>query len=105
MNWNSMSGKKMLQENLDLFVKGVFGETALIDGVEVWGLFDESYDPLFDGHGLQTEGKNITFLVKTEAVFFVNHSSSVNLRSRFFEVISRKPIDDGKLTTLLLREK
>ena len=95
----------MIQENLDLFIKGIFGETALIDGVEVWGLFDESYEPLFDPSGLQTEGKNITFLVKTEAVFFVNHSSSVALRTRLFEVVNKKLIDDGKLTTLLLKEK
>lgn len=95
----------MIQENLDLFVKGVFGETALIDGTEVWGLFDESYDPLFDPSGLQAEGKNITFLVKTDSVFFVNHSSSVTLRTRLFEVVNKKLIDDGKLTTLLLKEK
>jgi hypothetical protein len=92
----------MLTENLDLFVKGIFGETATIDGVEVWGVFDESYSPMFEG-GV-AEGRNITLLVKSNDVFFVSHGSSVNLKGRYFEVINYYPIDDGKLTNLILKE-
>jgi hypothetical protein len=95
----------MLAENLDLFVKGVFGETAIIDGVEVWGVMDENYDPMFDSSGLIAEGKNITFLAKTLDTFFVEHFSSVRLRSRFFEVTNIRLIDDGRFTTLILKEK
>jgi hypothetical protein len=95
----------MLQENLDLFVKGIFGETAIIDGVEVWGVMDENHEAMFGDSGLSSEGKNITFLVKSSDIFFVNNGSSVSLRSRFFEVINSRLIDDGKLTLLVLKER
>jgi hypothetical protein len=91
----------MLQENLDLFVSGIFWETAVIDGVEVWGVMDESYSAMFEG-GL-SEGRNITLLVKSSDVFFVNHGSLVALRGRNFEVVNNQPIDDGSFSTLVLK--
>ncbi len=94
----------MFEEDLDIFTMGDFGQPALIDGVEVWGIFDENYEPMFDS-GIPTEGKNICFKVQSDQINHVVHGSNVELKGRNFEVINIKPIDDGKLTDLILKEK
>ncbi len=94
----------MFEEDLDIFTLGDFGQPALIDGVEVWGIFDENYEPIFDS-GIPTEGRNICFKVQTAQINRVNHGSNVTLNNRTFEVVNIKPIDDGKLTDLILKEK
>lgn len=94
----------MIEEDLDLFVKGEFGIAAIINGAEIWGLFDESYEPSFD-MGI-TESKKVTLQVVSGEIGGLSHGMSVELvtSSRLFEIVGIQPIDDGKLTNLVLRE-
>ena len=94
-----------LTENLSLFTQGVFAEKALINGVEIWGVLDENYDPMFNPDGLTSEGKNITFLVCSEEIKDINHGAVVKVVKRTFEVVNIQPIDDGKLSNLILKER
>ena len=93
----------MLEENLDIFTSGEFGQAALIDGVEVWGIFDENYEPIMNSN-IPTEGKHICFQVQSNHIKDVNHGSEVKIYNRSFEVVNIKPIDDGLLTDLFLKE-
>ncbi|MDJ0900253.1 MAG: hypothetical protein QNJ55_15725 [Xenococcus sp. MO_188.B8] len=93
-----------LEENLDIFTKGEFSSPALIDGVEVWGIFDEEYAQAFGINTLNSEGRAISFQTQTSEITEVNHGSRVELNDRVYEVIQIQPIDDGKLTDLILKE-
>lgn len=92
------------QEDLDIFTKGEFGVAALINGREIWGLFDESYEPVFDD--LKGESKKITLMIKSEEAGGMRHGFPVELitNSRVFEIVGIQPFDDGKLTNLVLKE-
>lgn len=99
----------MLNEDLDIFTKGEFGQLALVDGVEVSGIFDESYQQSFDFSTLSNfgaEGRNFTFKAQSDEVVAVEHGSTVELllTSRLFEVVGVQPIHDGKFTNLILKE-
>ena len=99
-----------LEEDLDLFVKSEFSSIALIDGVEVSGIFDEHYQQSFDfgsnSGNLPTENREFTFKVRSDEIGAVNHGSSVEFpdSSRLFEVIAIQPIYDGKFSNLVLKE-
>lgn len=96
----------MLREDLNIFTRGEFGVVALINGIEVYGLFDESYEPSFDMGGTGTESKKITFLIKSEDRRGISHGSPFELAiaQRLFEVVGVQPIGDGKLINLILKE-
>ena len=90
-----------MDEDLDIFTCGEFSSTAVINGVELKGIFDESYAPAFDSG---TEGVRISFLIQTTQAFDINHGDSLEMGDREFEVKSKQKIDDGKLTELILKE-
>ncbi|MGK7895893.1 MAG: hypothetical protein AB4372_20335 [Xenococcus sp. (in: cyanobacteria)] len=92
------------EENLDIFTKGEFSSPALIDGVEVWGIFDEEYAQTFSMNQFNSEGRAISFQTQTSEIATVNHGSKVELNNKLYEVIQIQPIDDGKLTDLILKE-
>ena len=106
----------MINENLDVFTSGEFGQLCLIDGVEIWGIFDENYDTFFAENPLNSDGKNITLLVQTNRVGvsdrspvldearIVAHGNEVRVGDRLFSVVSIQPIDDGKFSNLILKE-
>ena len=94
----------MFEENLDIFTKGEFASAALIDGVEVWGIFDEEYAQAFGINQFNSEGRAFSFQTQTSEVKNVNHGSQVELNNKVYEVIKIQPIDDGKLTDLILKE-
>lgn len=96
----------MVRDDLDIFTKGEFGIVALINGIEVYGLFDESYEPSFDMGGIPTESKKITFLIKSEEASGISHGFPFELATtkRLFEVVGVQPIGDGRLTNLILKE-
>ncbi len=90
-----------MQEDLSVFTEGEFSSTAVINGVELKGIFDESYSPAFDS---TTEGDRISFLIQTVQALEINHGDSVELEEREFEVKGKQKIEDGKLTELILKE-
>ena len=90
-------------EDLDIFTNGLFGQLVTIDGLQIVGIFDENFDVYGLGN-VNAEGKNITLLVQTSQVVNVAHGSSVTIGTRYFEVVGIQPIDDGKLTNLVLKE-
>ena len=94
----------MFEENLDIFTKGEFSSFALIDGVEVWGIFDEEYARSFGMNSFNSEGRIISFQTQTSEIVEVEHGSEVELNDKVYQVIQIQPIDDGKLTDLILKE-
>jgi hypothetical protein len=92
----------MLDENLDIFTTGIFATQAKIDGVKISGIFDENYEPMFDSN-LPSEGKKVVFHVQSSQIVDV-HGSEVELNNRTFEVTGVQPVDDGKMTNLILKE-
>ena len=92
------------EENLDIFTKGEFASPALIDGVEVWGIFDEEYAQAFGINNFNSEGRAFSFQTQTSEITEVKHGSKVELDGKVYEVIQIQPIDDGKLTDLILKE-
>ena len=94
----------MFEENLDIFTKGEFSSPAVIDGVEVWGIFDEEYAQTFGMNQFSSEGRAFSFQTQTAEITEVNHGSKVELNGKVYEVINIQPIDDGKLTDLILKE-
>ena len=99
----------MFQEDLSVFLDGLFSSTAIINGVELNGIFNEEYAPAFEG---ETEGDRITFLVSTLEAQEINHGDSVAIggleenrfAGRSFRVKGKEKIGDGKLTELILKE-
>ena len=49
-----------MEEDLSIFLEGEFSSIAVINGVELKGIFEEQYASAFDS---QTEGDRITFLI------------------------------------------
>ena len=94
----------MFEENLDIFTKGEFSSLALIDGVEVWGIFDEEYAQAFGMNTFNSEGRAISFQTQTSEIAAVKHGSRVELNNKVYEVVQIQPVDDGKLTDLILKE-
>ena len=93
----------MFEENLDIFTSREFGQAALIDGAEIWGIFDENYEPIMNSN-MPAEGKHICFQVQSNHIKDVAHGTEVKIYDRTFEVVNIKPIDDGLLTDLILKE-
>jgi hypothetical protein len=98
-----------VNENLDLFTKSAFAEASVIDGVEVWGIFDENYQELFgsdysNATSLSAEGRHFSFCVQTAQIAHVHHGAIAIIRDRNFKVTGIQPIDDGAMTDLILKE-
>ena len=94
----------MFEENLDVFTKGEFASLAVIDGIEVWGIFDEESAQTFGLDQFNSEGRVISFQTQTSEIAEVEHGSEVELNGKTYEVNEIRPIDDGKLTDLILKE-
>ena len=92
------------EENLDIFTKGEFASAAVIDEVEAWGIFDEEYAQAFGMNQFNSEGRAFSFQTQTAEITRVKHGSRVELNGKVYEVIQIQPIDDGKLTDLILKE-
>ena len=90
-----------MEEDLSVFLEGEFSSTAVINGVELKGIFEEQYAPAFDN---STEGDRISFLISTVLAIDINHGDAVDISDREFEVKGKQKIDDGKLTELILKE-
>ena len=90
-----------MEEDLSIFLEGEFSSTAVINGVELKGIFEEQYASAFDS---QTEGDRITFLISTVSARNINHGDSVDIGERYFKVKGKQKIEDGKLTELILKE-
>ena len=93
---------QMIEENLDVFLDTPFSSTAIINGVELKGIFEEQYAPAYDS---QTEGDRISFLISTETAQDINQGDPVGIGDREFEVKGKQKIDDGKFTELILKQK
>ena len=96
----------MLQEDLSIFTEGEFSQVAIVNGVELSGIFDEYYEEGFDLASSQpTEGRKFCFKVNTLDVVGLNHGALVATNNRDFEVVGIQPCrPDNKLTDLILKE-
>ena len=96
----------MFQEDLNVFTGGEFGQTAIVNGVELSGIFDGYYEQGFDLASSQpTEGRKYCLKVQTKQVVGLNHGALVTTDDRQFEVVGVQPCrPDGKLTDLILKE-
>ncbi len=105
MGWISES------EDLTVFTDNEFSTVATVDSAtsaltELSGLFDSNYEPMFDAYGQSTEaeGRNISFLVETALINDLHHSDRLNIKGKNYLITGIQPIDDGKLTSLVLKE-
>lgn len=90
-------------ENLDLFTNGEFATVALVnDSIEISGIFDEHYQTMFDDTQL-AEGRRYSFLVQTAVADIMKHRDRLSIKNKNFEIVSIQPIEDGKLTNLILK--
>ena len=96
----------MFDDDLDIFTDGEFGQTAIVNGIELSGIFDEYYEESFDlAKSQTTEGRKYCLKVNTRKVVGLNHGALVTSDSRQFEVVGVQPCrPDGKLTDLILKE-
>ena len=96
----------MFQEDLSIFTDGEFSQVAIVNGVELSGIFDEYYEEGFDlANSQPTEGRKYCFKVNTLEVVGLNHGALVTTDGRDFEVVNIRPCrPDGKLTDLILKE-
>ena len=90
-----------MEEDLSVFLEGEFSSTAVINGVELKGIFEEQYAPAFDS---ATEGDRISLLIQTTQAKNINHGDPVEIGEREFKVKGKQKIEDGKLTELILKE-
>ncbi len=88
-------------ENLDVFVDGIFSNSAVTSNGNLNGIFDEEYLPIFDA---STESRQITFTIKTSDTTNIHHGFELAIGARNFAVIGMQLVGDGKLTDLLLKE-
>jgi hypothetical protein len=94
-------------ENLNIFTAGEFSDLAAVTSAtavetEISGIFDERYEPMFDQYGSTAEGRQITFLVQTAKTAGLHHGDRLTIKSKEYKVTEFNPIDDGKLTRILL---
>lgn len=96
-------------ENLDILTAGEFSDLAAVTSstavdTEISGIFDERYEGMFDQYGSTAEGRQITFLVQTAKTAGLHHGDRLTIKGKEYKVTELKPVDDGKLTRIFLRE-
>lgn len=98
----------MKNENLDIFFKefAIIAELTSEDSplLEIEGILDREYVPMFDNAGQASEGKQITFAVETAKTEGIRHGDELEIEERTYEIVGIQPFDDGKLTDLILKE-
>jgi hypothetical protein len=95
-------------ENLDIFTAGEFSDLAAVVSstallTQISGIFDERYEPMFDTFGSSVEGRRISFLVETALSVGLHHGDRLTIKGKQYKIIELNPIDDGKLTRILLK--
>jgi hypothetical protein len=93
-------------ENLDLFTAGEFSDLAVIDSVtatelSITGIFDQNYQPMFDGI---SEGLQISFLTQTAKTNGLKHGDRLTINTNDYKVTELKPLHDGALTLISLKQ-
>ncbi|WP_319419472.1 head-tail joining protein [Pleurocapsa sp. FMAR1] len=102
MGWISES------EDLSIFIDNEFSTLATVVStnsslIELSGILDLNYDPIFNGQGV-SEGKQITFLVETVSVHDLRSGDRLIIKGKNYLIKGIQPIEDGKLTNLILKE-
>ena len=98
----------MKNENLDVFfsdfaiVAELDSEESALD--EIKGILDIEYVPMFDNDGQATEGKQITFAIVSAEATDIHHGDGLEIEGQTYEIVGIQPIDDGKITDLILCE-
>lgn len=95
-------------EDLTIFTEGEFSDRAIVisDAAlysEISGIFDSSFDPLFDSYS-ESAGKRIIFMVENEKTKGIRHGDRLTIKAINYLIVGVEPIDDGKLTNLVLKE-
>jgi hypothetical protein len=89
----------MINEDLDpLFTD--FAINATIAGQVYPAIFDEFHDDLT----LNASGRSLVLTVKTSDAVSFDRSSSVSFNNRTFEIVNIRPVGDGKITEIDLKE-
>jgi hypothetical protein len=93
-------------ENLDLFTGGEFAEMAAVGSAtaietSISGIFDKNYQTMFDGI---SEGRSISFLTQTAKTAGLKHGDRLTIKTIPYKVTEIKPVDDGALSLILLKE-
>lgn len=99
-------------ENLDLFIAGEFGDKAIVESMtaltaEIWGIFDERYEPMLGGYGETdsfTTGRRITFKVKTTDTDGLMHGDRLDIKNRGYRIMAINPYGDGQMSELILKQ-
>jgi hypothetical protein len=92
-------------ENLAILTAGEFSDLAAVTSAtalltEISGIFDERYEPMFDG---LSEGRKISFLVETAKTVGLHHGDRLTIKGKEYKITELNPIDDGKLTKIFLK--
>ena len=100
-----------MDENLDLFTKGEFSTTALVDSAtssyfSLSGIFDERYENLFDGYaeGQSSGGRKYCLRVQTAEADELRVGDRLRIQDRNYQIVSLEPKFDGSLTYLILKQ-
>ena len=96
-------------EDLSIFFKGIFSQVARLVSDEspltqLSGILDREYIPMFDTSGQPTEGKQVTFCIKSIDSVDVHHGDKLEIEGKIYEIVGVQPIDDGEITDLILKE-
>ena len=101
-----MVGSIFDEEDLTVFTDSEFSTVAIVDSAnpfQLSGIFDSFYDPMF-AQLEEVEGRNITFLVETALINDLHHRAKLIIKGKSYLIKGIQPIDDGKLTSLILKE-
>ena len=97
-------------EDITIFTNGEFSDIAVVSRgdeaiapTELSGILDSSYDPMFDNYST-SEGKRITFMVETQNAEGIRNGDRLSIKNKNYLVAGIEPIEDGKLTNLILSE-
>lgn len=96
----------MFTEDLDLYTGGEFSVLASIDSAtstetSISGIFDKNYQAMFDGI---SEGRQISFLCRTDLSEGLRHGDRLSIKNIDYQIMEIKPVDDGALTLILLKQ-
>lgn len=86
-------------ENLNLFFTD-FAIDVTIDDQSYRGIFEEFDDDL----SVNASGRAIILTMKTSDTANIDRSSSVSVKGSDYEIVNIRPIDDGQITEIDLKE-
>ena len=89
-------------ENLDFFTKGEFSTVAIVVrfASEISGIFDENYQDF----GEYSEGRKYCLQVQTTEAERLKKGDCLTIYGKNYAIVSFEPKQDGKLTSVVLKQ-